>query len=511
MLSDITADFERLTGGFAPLAECRPSSPEAYNAISATIMRHYYTAVRTIESEHGIGYPSNLGVLLFNKLHIEACQHYFQEYDRLNGFSFAEPAQTGVFSVASARRLLGQAKRGLRRRLSSAIAGRTGNFAARIGFAGTTTFPWEPLQHQLGAMGVSLSPVPAGRPRAIPLIDQQRTHLERWASEAHEAIAAQLNAGGALQHFDPARVADAVAVFMRTPPAPAPAIDLLITGSLGPLQTRAAALSAASKGVPVLTVHHGAQYKTFDEPYYDLYEGNLPAAKMVYGSIERQRAIGTLARERNLDGRDILLFTRTDDLVRRLYTGEAIRELGSLQGKTLLYLGTEFESGRYGPYRDVHPLTYRAWQQALIDWLTRQAGLPPLVRLHPKRPSTIYDPHGYAPADGPLEDALEAADALVVDYPTTSLGIAAATTKPVLFFDLGLRRLYPAALDAVRSRCAYAPLDVLDPGAGLNAMEADLGRSFEDAYSPLFTVSGVPDDEVTTLAKAVVDAVERLR
>ena len=146
MLSDITADFERLTGGFAPLAECRPSSPEAYNAISATIMRHYYIAVRTIETEHGIGYPSNLGVLLFNKLHIEACQHYFQEYDRLNGFSFAEPPQTGVFSVASARRLLGQAKRGLRRRLSSASAGRTGNLAARIGFAGTTTFPWEPLQ-----------------------------------------------------------------------------------------------------------------------------------------------------------------------------------------------------------------------------------------------------------------------------------------------------------------------------------------------------------------------------
>ena len=509
MLSDITADFERLTEGFVPLAECRLSSPEAYNAISATIMRHYYTAVRKIESEHGIGYPSNLGVLLFTKLHIEACQHYFDAYDRLNGLPTNTAPEHPAFSVSAARKRLGQARRGVRHALASFSTRRRGPFHARVGYAGTTTFLWGPLQQQLGTMEVRLDQVPASRPRSIPLVEPQQQHLEMWAREVHTALASEL--GSTLPRYDISSVADAVAGLMRVPATAPPAIDLLVTGSLGPMATRAAAMNAISNGVPLLTIHHGAQYKLLDEPYYDLYEGMLPTAKMIYGSIERQRGMGTLARERDIDGRGILLFTRTDDLVRRVHTGDAIPHLGALQGKTLLYLGTEFESGRYGPYRDVHPQTYGAWQQKLIDWLAQQTGRPPLVRLHPKRPSTRFDPHGYVPADGLLQEALDAADAFVVDYPTTSLGIVAATAKPVLFFDLGLRRLYPAALDAVRSRCAYVTVDVLEPEAGLDDMEAELDRPSEDTYSPAFTVSNSPNDEVTTVADALVSAVDRLR
>ena len=139
-----------------------------------------------------------------------------------------------------------------------------------------------------------------------------------------------------------------------------------------------------------------------------------------------------------------------------------------------------------------------------------------MVRLHPKRPSTQFDPQGFRASDGPLREALDAADVFVIDYPTTSLAHVAATSKPILFFDLGLRRLYPAALDIVKARCAYAPTDVLEPGTGLAAMEGQLDRTFVDNFSPAFTIADSSHadsggDEVTTVAKAIVNAVARLR
>jgi hypothetical protein len=515
MLADITADFERLTGDFRPLAETRPFSPEAYNAISTTLMRHYYKAVGDIEALHGVGYPSNIGVLLFSALHVAACQHYFREYDLASGITDDAPPPGAGFSLAGALRL-GDARRQLRKLLSS-LGGRRGAHDARVAFAGTTTFPWGPLQQRLASMNVHLNAAPAGRPGAIPLLAQQRLHLQTWASDGHEALAAEIRPLITnLRPFSVSHVNEAVVGLMRMPVAERPAVDLLVTGSLGSLPTRVAAMNAISHAVPVLTIHHGAQYKLVDEPYYDLYEGMLPTAKMVYGSIDRQRELGTLARERTLAGNDTMLFTRTDSLVRSLHGGESIPTVESLQGKRVLYLTTEFETGRYGPYRDVHPTTYRTWQQTLIDWLTAQSGQQPMVRLHPKRPSTQFDPQGFRASDGPLREALDAADVFVIDYPTTSLAHVAATSKPILFFDLGLRRLYPAALDIVKARCAYAPTDVLEPGTGLAAMEGQLDRTFVDNFSPAFTIADSSHadsggDEVTTVAKAIVNAVARLR
>ena len=510
MLADITADFERLTGGFKPLAECRPFSPEAYNAISTTLMRHYYKAVGNIEARHGVGYPSNIGMLLFPALHVAACQHYFHEYDVASGIADDSPPPAAGRSLASALRL-GDARRQLRKLLSS-LGGRRGTHDARVAFAGTTTFPWGPLQHRLASMNVHLNAAPVGRPAAIPLLAQQRLHLQAWASDAHEALAAEMRPLIInLRPFNVSHVNEAVVGLMRMPGAERPTVDLLVTGTLGSLPARVTAMNAISHAVPVLTIHHGAQYKLVDEPYYDLYEGMLPTAKMVYGSIDRQRELGTLVREHTLAGDDTILFTRTDSLVRTLHRGESIPIVGSLQGTRVLYLTTEFETGRYGPYRDVHPQTYRTWQQALIDWLTAQSGQHPMVRLHPKRPSARFDPQGFQTSDGPLREALDAADVFVIDYPTTSLAHVAATSKPILFFDLGLRRLYPAALDIVKERCAYAATDVLEPSIGLAAMEGQLDRTYVDNFSPTFTVADSDDDEVTAVAKAVVGAVERLR
>ena len=101
-----------------------------------------------------------------------------------------------------------------------------------------------------------------------------------------------------------------------------------------------------------------------------------------------------------------------------------------------------------------------------------------------------------------MEDALHMADVFVVDYPTTSLAYLAATDKPILFIDLGLRRLHPKALEVVRQRCHYARIDVLEPEEGLNDLAEDLDRECEDTFTPLFCLSPEGIDEVTSVAQA---------
>ena len=314
---------------------------------------------------------------------------------------------------------------------------------------------------------------------------------------------------GMLHSFVPA-LSEAANKLAAMPTLGMPGGSLMVTGTLGSLQTRLNALNAISHGVPVLTIHHGGQFKTYDEPYYDLYEGQIPDAKVVYGDIERQRELGTLDSERTLFGVQTLLYPRTDSAVHQLHTGESIPTIGSLRTKAVLYLPTEMESARYGPYRDVHPTIYQAWQEKLIAWLTEQTGQIPRVRLHPKRTTTRFDPSGGVAAPGNMQECLAEADVIVLDYPTTTMSLAAATSKPVMFFDIGLRRFQLAALEAVRARCSYAEVDMFDPAAGLASMEREIGRSPTDAFTPLFSIGKEDLDEVDAVAAAIKDAVSRL-
>jgi hypothetical protein len=504
-IADIRADLERLAVDLPALTETRAFSPEAYNAIGVILLSHTYDTIERIADEHGLAFHSNLAVMLFCDLHAKSCCHYFAEYERINGMQ-GDAVVTRRAGMREAIR-----PRARLRELLSRLRSPRGLEGGRVGFAGTTTFLWQELRTALAAHDLTLSEAPAGRPN-VPLMGQQRAHLLAWAEAAHAAVAGAMGiASDALEPFAPA-VDHAVQRVAAMPVLAAPKVGLMVTGTLGALRTRLSALNAISHGVPVLTIHHGGQFKTYDEPYYDLYEGQIPMAKVVYGDIDRQRGLGTLTRERTLNGKPTLLYARTDAQLRRVTSDEPIPAIGSLSGKSVLYLPTEMESGRYGPYRDVHPATYQAWQQRLIAWLAERTGSAPHVRLHPKRTTQRFKPQGFAPAGGPMEARLAEADVLVLDYPTTAFSLAAATNKPILFFDIGLRRLQPVALDAVRARCVYAGVDMLDPDAGLAAMDGHLGRSPSNDFSPLFSIApNDDDDEVVAVAKAIDDAFSRLR
>jgi hypothetical protein len=497
----IGSEFTRKTAPIAAFGDARPSSSVAYDALGKMILESYLDSVEEIDAL-GLPYHHNLGVALFCELHTQACYHYYREYDRIHGLTEAASAH----QMRRSKRSIGNLLSAARRRLPNV------NLSIRkskwnVAFAGTTTFTWQALRRSLARDGVSLRNGSTGKSIAFPQADVQAAMLRAWVHTVHDGVAAILGVSPAsIDRYGPDPVRPLLTRMAATPTLSDTQPDLLITGTLGEFRTRLTALSAMACGIPVLVFHHGAQYMIGDEPYYELYEGAFPDFKVVYGDAALQRRAGAVTDSSNLRGTEVRLFSRTDKTIQQLRSAAPVETLTSLRGKSVLYLASEFESVRYGPFRDVHPSTYLRWQQKLLGWLQTQTGVAPAVRLHPKRPSTHFDPQGYPLSDGDLLQAIERADVLVVDYPATSLPIALATAKPVLYFDLGIRRLFPAAVQAIEARCMTAATDPLDPTAGLAAMEASLGKPCTDTFTEMFSFAPGSSDEVSDSAKAIAQA-----
>jgi hypothetical protein len=482
-------------------SEARPSSAAAYNALGGMIMEAYLDSVEEIGAL-GIPYHHNLGVALFCSLHTHACYHYYREYDRLQGLPESAVAPEMIRRKRSIKDLLAAA----RRRLPSATRSFRKN-EWNVAFAGTTTFTWESLRSALALKDVALRRASTGQPLIFPRADLQSGVLRAWMHTIHDSVSTMLGVPPAtISRYGPDPLGPLLSRIASTPALSDIPPDLLITGTLGNLATRVTALSAMGRGIPVLTFHHGAQSVIWDEPYFDLYEGSLPDFRVLYGDIDLQRQVGAATTPSNLRGGETRLFSRTDKTVQHFHSGAPVETLTSLKGKSVLYLASEFQTIRYGPFRDIHPSTYLGWQQKLLAWLETQTGMAPEVRLHPKRPSTHFDPQGYPLSHGDLIQAIERANVLVLDYPTTSLPIVIATTKPVLYFDLGIRRLFPAATQAIAVRCMTSATDVFDPSAAFTAIEASLGKICRDSFSGIFSVAPGSDDELSDSVKAITQA-----
>jgi len=507
----IRADCSRLTGDFSPLGECVPFSPPAYNAISASVLESLYDCIEQIDSLAGLEFHFNLGVLLYRELHGATCQHYFQEYERIFEFVDIRP-QTGrpLGWRSSPRQLIKQGAGKLSSLISNSVDRLALRSASRVGWTGYTTFPWEALRSELSDRRIRFLPIQGNGSWSIPMFSAQAEVLRQWTSDLHQRIAVMMGTRGkVLRPLEARTVASCCQRLSSIPTLSRESYDLVLTGTLGNLDSRVIALQAQSQGISVMTLHHGAHFLIFDEPYYALYEGALPDVKVVFGSIEAQRDLGTLGPRSNLAGHPIVFYSRSDPLVQRVYSPDDIKPCTSLKGLTSVYLAVEFESGRYGPYRDVHPSTYLTWQEKLLEWLERVTGNRPLLRLHPKRRSTRYDPVGYKLLEGDMEEVLEVADVFAIDYPTTSLAYVAATSKPVLFFNIGLRRLHPAALEVVQGRCHYAAVDLLCPDEGFAAIESNLSRDCTHTFSPVFSVATNSQHEVGSVTDAVCSEVSR--
>ncbi|MEK9943273.1 MAG: hypothetical protein VW771_12470, partial [Gammaproteobacteria bacterium] len=96
---------------------------------------------------------------------------------------------------------------------------------------------------------------------------------------------------------------------------------------------------------------------------------------------------------------------------------------------------------------------YRSWQYLLFEMLNGVT-----YKVHPKSRS--------APIDGvPLETrsldvCIRDYDYLVFDYFATGAMLGLVSDRPVIYCDIGLRKLHPEFLEDLKKRCEYVKIDL---------------------------------------------------
>lgn len=115
------------------------------------------------------------------------------------------------------------------------------------------------------------------------------------------------------------------------------------------------------------------------------------------------------------------------------------------------------DNKRYGPFRDIPQYEYEAWQKELMQ---NKSDLI-LKGLDCIDYSSITNAEKLA--FGFLENNpkfFTDYDYYVVDYMSTGLELAAATDKPILYFNLGIRNIAPEAVELYKQRVFWVDVDL---------------------------------------------------
>jgi len=121
-----------------------------------------------------------------------------------------------------------------------------------------------------------------------------------------------------------------------------------------------------------------------------------------------------------------------------------------------LYIPTTYSGNDlYGPFHIYEDVIYQAWQKVLFS------AFPGLtMKIHPKSKSP--PPFGVPIEKRILEDCIADYGLLVFDYFATGAVLALMSDRPVIYFDIGLRRLSPNFLSDMKGRSEYVKIDLTE-------------------------------------------------
>jgi hypothetical protein len=236
--------------------------------------------------------------------------------------------------------------------------------------------------------------------------------------------------------------------------------DYVIVGSLAILENRIAALNCKDSGGTVIAFSHGTNSTLgFDEPYVGYGELSFADFYFDYGS----RLDQDLSRyQLTLNEFAPKLIRRSSKKIHRLLKSRQIKSGEYSYMSRPLYVPNGFSGpNRYGPFRDVSDATYMRWQKALIKTLPNI-----IYKVYPSNylPSyQLFEPNlpGRVIKENLQKIDLErVCDFIILDYFATAHSIASATSKPIIYFNLGLRNINCETKDIYSSRVYWVDIDL---------------------------------------------------
>lgn len=217
----------------------------------------------------------------------------------------------------------------------------------------------------------------------------------------------------------------------------------LLTGSNSNINSRILSANYLQNNLPVISVAHGHHSgRVFDDPVFSYAELTMSTHYIDFGSYNSQWNFNPAPK----------IIYRSSNKVESLIS-EKNSSLKSVS-KEILYVPTSYSKNIfYGPYRSFEDHVYVEWQKMLLN---TDENL--IIKTHPKSKAPFEITENQK-IEGFLEDVILNFDRFVFDYVSTAFALACGTGKPILYFDLGIRKLNNVALEIIKERCFYCKID----------------------------------------------------
>ncbi len=234
--------------------------------------------------------------------------------------------------------------------------------------------------------------------------------------------------------------------------------DVLVSGTLSSIPARILAARTRSEGKYVFAFSHGERDGDIDEEAKGFSERAYCSHYITFGGYS----------EKSLrSGKHIDFFTpppkeipANSNPVRKIYTSKPIPRLSDIESPRIMYVpGSFVMSDRYGPMQKLSDFDYLAWQRMVLKTLP--------VDMYKPHPKQFY--HSLSDEDwremlknqsvqiihGDFLEVYNKADVYVLDFVSTPMAYSFATSKPIIYLDLGFHNPTEDAIGIIKKRCIY--------------------------------------------------------
>ena len=225
-------------------------------------------------------------------------------------------------------------------------------------------------------------------------------------------------------------------------------LNLLVCGSGSELINRLIGACALQNNIPVINIAHGESFGLLDNPIFGIGEQLFSSAILGYGKCYSNNVDNYLfsypgeKRSTYISG--------SSSIINKIYTkGKKYRH--NFNCNKIFYFPTSLRGSqhRYGPYQDCSDYEYLEWQKKMLQIFENKL----FIKAHPKEKylylfETVHDKY----ISKKFLDIIDDVDVFVFDYISTAFCIAAATNKPIIYFNIGIQNIEKEAYKAIKKR-----------------------------------------------------------
>jgi hypothetical protein len=232
----------------------------------------------------------------------------------------------------------------------------------------------------------------------------------------------------------------------------------LLVGSLSYLPNRIHALNFKKNGATIFSLAHGfGSFRAFDEPIFGYGELSFSDFYFDNGDFNGNNIKSHTTINKNKP--KIIASSYIKNKIRCkkiLFRPRAI--------KNIIYIPTAFcENRRYGPYRDFDDLLYYNWQNELLSCLKELGFKNISYKIHPNSLNSVFvksliknlEIKSIKTNLQNIEYFLKQQDLIIFDYFGSGHSILSLLDKPIIYFDLGLRKMTSEFIKLFKERAFW--------------------------------------------------------